>query len=225
VWYYPFHFLGYHTYAIHGMFMNEFKETGAIWHCPCELTNRCEDPNCRITGEEVCALIHPFPNPPSSMFHAPCCATQQRRACNRLWPLQVLRTAASISACCAVSVLRDTAIACIGLPARTKCLLLNARWFSSLVSRLAQHACVASAQCASVVSVCICVLFVLHAFGLLVSHTGTVCIRASPVQVLDALEYPSGLSKWWDLGILFLMTIIFRTAFFIMLKLREAASK
>lgn len=45
------------------------------------------------------------------------------------------------------------------------------------------------------------------------------------VQVLEALDYPTGRSKWWDLAVLALMAITFRVAFLVMLKVREALSK
>lgn len=55
VWYYPLHFMGFHTYAIHGTLVNEFDRTEQVWHCPCEISNNCDETDgpCRITGEEV----------------------------------------------------------------------------------------------------------------------------------------------------------------------------
>jgi hypothetical protein len=53
VWRYPMHYLGYHTYAMHGMMINEFKGTDG-WHPPCEIQpTGCPDPVERITGEGV----------------------------------------------------------------------------------------------------------------------------------------------------------------------------
>lgn len=54
---------------------------------------------------------------------------------------------------------------------------------------------------------------------------GRPCQWRSVVQVLEALDYPTGRSKWWDLAVLALMAITFRVAFLVMLKVREALSK
>jgi hypothetical protein len=43
--------------------------------------------------------------------------------------------------------------------------------------------------------------------------------------VLKALNYAGSRSKWWDIVVQLLMALLFRAAFFFMLKLREALSK
>lgn len=43
--------------------------------------------------------------------------------------------------------------------------------------------------------------------------------------VLHALRWSGGRSKWWDIGVMCLMALVFRVFFFLMLKLREAVSK
>lgn len=53
VWRYPMHYLGYHTYAMHGMMMNEFEDT-TDWRCPCEVQpGGCSPADCRISGGGV----------------------------------------------------------------------------------------------------------------------------------------------------------------------------
>lgn len=57
VWRYPVHYIAYHTYAVHGMLVNEFEGTDG-WACPCELLpGGCEDKNCTTTGKEVRRIL------------------------------------------------------------------------------------------------------------------------------------------------------------------------
>lgn len=46
-----------------------------------------------------------------------------------------------------------------------------------------------------------------------------------PLQVLKALNYDTARTKWQDLGVMAIMIVVYRVAFFSMLKLREALSK
>lgn len=43
--------------------------------------------------------------------------------------------------------------------------------------------------------------------------------------VLSSLRWQSGRSKWWDVGVIMLMILVFRVFFFLMLKAREAMAK
>ena len=64
---------------------------------------------------------------------------------------------------------------------------------------------------------------VLHNVGTV--HTLQYSSLASRALVLQALRWTTGRSKWWDIGIMLLMVLVFRTFFFICLKVREALSK
>jgi hypothetical protein len=44
-------------------------------------------------------------------------------------------------------------------------------------------------------------------------------------DVLKALRWTVGRSKWWDIGVMCLMIVVFRLLFFVMLKVREALAK
>lgn len=57
-------------------------------------------------------------------------------------------------------------------------------------------------------------------------HRGTVWgVWLVDVQVLNALNYSTTRTKWEDLGVMAIMVVVYRAAFFFMLKLREALSK
>ena len=55
-WRYPMHYLGYHTYSIHGMMTNEFMDTYG-WGCPCEITPQGCGGACEITGTDVLKVM------------------------------------------------------------------------------------------------------------------------------------------------------------------------
>lgn len=53
MWRYPMHYIGYHTYGIHGMMLNEFEDTDG-WECPCTLQPEgCPQEDCTLNGEAV----------------------------------------------------------------------------------------------------------------------------------------------------------------------------
>ena len=53
MWRYPMHYIGYHTYGIHGMMLNEFEDTDG-WDCPCTLQPEgCPEEDCTINGVAV----------------------------------------------------------------------------------------------------------------------------------------------------------------------------
>ena len=63
MWRYPMHYIGYHTYGIHGMMLNEFEDTDG-WDCPCTLQpGGCPEEDCSIDGE---AVRYPFATPCST---------------------------------------------------------------------------------------------------------------------------------------------------------------
>jgi hypothetical protein len=57
VWRYPFHFIAFHTYALHGLVLNEFQHRSG-WGCPCEIfLAGCNAP-CSQSGDEVRPAHH-----------------------------------------------------------------------------------------------------------------------------------------------------------------------
>ena len=66
VWFYPVHFLAYHTFSMHGLMHNEFLGTDG-WGCPCEIQpGGCDGP-CTLTGEEALDALR-FPSPRSKWW-------------------------------------------------------------------------------------------------------------------------------------------------------------
>eukprot|EP00892_Ulva_mutabilis_P010291 jgi/Ulvmu1/7634/UM038_0061.1 len=58
MWRYPMHYIGYHTYGIHGMMLNQFEDT-AGWDCPCTLQpGGCPEENCTVDGEAVLEALN-----------------------------------------------------------------------------------------------------------------------------------------------------------------------
>jgi hypothetical protein len=59
VWRYPVHYIAYHSYAFHGLMLNEFEGTDG-WKCTCTLerdgctnTQGLPFPECTIPGNDV----------------------------------------------------------------------------------------------------------------------------------------------------------------------------
>lgn len=66
MWRYPMHYIGYHTYGIHGMMLNEFEDTDG-WDCPCTLQpGGCPEEDCSIDGE---AVRYPSAHCHNTMIH------------------------------------------------------------------------------------------------------------------------------------------------------------
>lgn len=88
MWRYPMHYIGYHTYGIHGMMLNEFEDTTG-WDCPCTLQpGGCPEEDCSINGEAVRPAL-PFPQTPAYtplLFHPverslPCSSIYRAHTC------------------------------------------------------------------------------------------------------------------------------------------------